>query len=56
MDTQKLLLQAPKVINVGLKMFYEDLRSRKVETIHIDWKPAAGGKQNLMDILKKIKS
>lgn len=51
---ERLLKEKPKVINVGLKSFYESLKEQKVDTIHIDWKPPAGGKRDLIEILKKI--
>ncbi len=42
-------------INVGLESFYESLKTQGAEVIHVDWRPAAGGNQRLMDILAKMK-
>ena len=57
MESIKKLVENPvKVVNIGLEMFYHDLKNRNVPVVHIDWKPSAGGKKNLQDILKKIKS
>ncbi|MCC5910172.1 MAG: fdrA domain protein [Clostridiaceae bacterium] len=44
-----------KVINVGLESFYKDLKSQKVETIHVSWRPAAGGNKKMLELLSKLK-
>ena len=36
-----------KVINIGLKGFYDDLKSQGVEVVHVDWKPPLGGEEEL---------
>jgi FdrA protein len=43
-------------INVGLESFHESLTTQGAEVIHVDWKPAAGGNEKLMDILARMKS
>lgn len=43
-------------INVGLESFQESLTAQGAEVIHVDWKPAAGGNEKLMDILARMKS
>ena len=43
------------VINVGLESFAEDLSAQEVPNIQVDWKPPAGGNEQLMDILKRMK-
>jgi FdrA protein len=49
-------LQTPLVaINVGLESFYTSLREQGAEAIQVDWRPPAGGKEDLMDILAKLK-
>ena len=52
---EKLLNGPIKVIDVGLEMFFQDLKKRDVEVVHIEWKPPALGNQKLGDILKKMK-
>jgi FdrA protein len=42
-------------INVGLESFTEGLTAQGAEVIHVDWRPAAGGNQKLMDILARMK-
>jgi FdrA protein len=50
-------LQAPfAAINVGLESFYESLKGQGAEVVHVDWRPPAGGNEDLMAILAKMKS
>jgi FdrA protein len=42
-------------INVGLDSFTESLAAQGAEVIHVDWRPAAGGNEKLMDILARMK-
>lgn len=43
------------VVNVGIESFYNSLRDQKVDTVQVDWKPAAGGNEKLQAILDKLK-
>ncbi len=43
-----------KIINVGLKSFYEDLKTQKAAAVHVDWKPPAGGDPELAKLLSKL--
>lgn len=42
-------------INVGLESFYDSLQAQGFEAIQVDWRPPAGGKEDLMAILAKMK-
>lgn len=42
------------VINVGIKVFYEDLRKQNIKVIHVDWKPPAGGDEEIIALLDRI--
>ena len=42
-------------INVGLESFYDSLQSQGFEAVQVDWRPPAGGKEDLMAILAKMK-
>ena len=42
-------------VNVGLESFYNSLKEQGASAIHVDWRPPAGGKENLMAILAKLK-
>jgi FdrA protein len=49
-------LQPPfQAINVGLEMFYESLRRQGARATHVDWRPPAGGNEELLSILSKMK-
>jgi len=42
-------------INIGVDSFTESLVAQAAEVIHVDWRPAAGGDEKLMDILVRMK-
>ena len=41
------LLSAPRIINIGLESFADDLSAQGVEAVHVDWSPPAGGDPEL---------
>ena len=49
-----LFKQELKVINIGLVSFKESLDDVGVKVIQIDWRPPAGGDEQVMDALKKL--
>ena len=51
---KKLVAEPPKVVNVGLKGFADELAARGVETVPVDWSPPAGGDPELADLLAKL--
>jgi len=53
-NIKELLKKKPLVINMGLRSFYDSLKSQEVIAVHMDWKPPAGGKTRLLKIIKKI--
>lgn len=44
-----------KIINMGLESFANDLRDQDIETVHMNWKPPAGGNKKMMSLLSKLK-
>ncbi len=42
-------------INVGVESFAESLAAQDASVIHVDWRPPAGGNQELMSILERMK-
>lgn len=42
-------------INVGLESFAANLKAQEAPSIHVDWKPPAGGNEKLMGILERMK-
>lgn len=43
-------------INVGLEIFYASLEAQGVNAVHVDWRPPAGGNENLIALLAKMKA
>lgn len=43
-------------INVGLASFAESLTAQEAPVVHVDWRPPAGGNEQLMSILERMKS
>jgi len=52
----QLLLRPPQVINVGLELFAESLREQGVPVVDLDWRPPAGGRKHLLDLLDKLEA
>lgn len=50
----KLISKELKVINIGIEMFADDLKTQNVDVIHVDWKPPAGGDPDLLKLLEKL--
>lgn len=49
------LLSGPLiVINVGLQGFAESVEDQEAEVIQVDWKPPAGGDQEMIDLLDDL--
>lgn len=44
-----------KVINMGLESFYKDLKKQDIKTIHVDWRPSAGGNKKMSALLARLK-
>ena len=42
------------VINLGLENFARKLEIQKVEVIRVDWKPPAGGDQEMIALLDQL--
>jgi hypothetical protein len=51
-----LLEAPPRVINVGLERFAEDLVAQSVAVQHVQWSPPAGGNARLAELLSKLES
>ena len=51
-----LLDAPPRIINVGLERFAEDLAAQSVAVQHVQWSPPAGGDARLADLLSKLGS
>ncbi len=51
----ELFEQKLHVVNFGIESFYDDLVSQKVDAVHVDWKPVAGGDKAAAANLRKLK-
>ncbi len=51
---EDLLKEEIKVVNIGLREFFDSLVEQRVEAVHVEWRPPAQGDQELMDILDKL--
>ncbi|NMB08807.1 MAG: fdrA domain protein [Tissierellia bacterium] len=50
----KLFEKELKIINIGLELFYRDLKKQKYSVIHVDWRPIAGGDKKMASLLSKL--
>ncbi len=51
-DPVSQLLNMPLiVINIGVDKFAKNLEDQDVEVLHVDWRPPAGGDQEMIDLL-----
>ncbi len=55
-EVVRLLQAPPQVINVGLGLFAESLREQRVPVVDLDWRPPAGGKKHLLELLDKLEA
>jgi hypothetical protein len=53
---EDLFSQKPKVINIGIEIFADELKRQEVESIHVDWRPPAMGDESLLKLLDDIRS
>jgi hypothetical protein len=49
-----VLVDALRVINIGLEDFAGDLAAEGVAVIHLDWRPPAGGNPRLAALLAQL--
>jgi len=54
-NIKELFKKGPKVINVGLQRFTEDLKKQGVHVQGVDWRPPAGGNKKILKLLDRIK-
>ncbi len=43
------------IINIGLESFYKELKAKKTEVTHVNWRPPAGGNRRMIELLNKLK-
>jgi hypothetical protein len=52
--TDQLLNDPLIVINLGLDKFAQNLEDQKVEVVRVDWRPPAGGDQEMIALLDQL--
>ena len=53
--TKELLTTAPRVVNIGLALFAENLAEVGTAVVHVDWNPPAGGNERLAGLLDRLR-
>ena len=53
-DIHTLLEGPPRVINIGLSSFADDLNKQDIKMVNIDWSPPARGNVELANLLSKL--
>lgn len=43
-----------QIVNFGIKSFYDDNKKQGIPSVHVDWKPVAGGNKELASILDDL--
>ena len=51
---QPLLEGPPRVINIGLSSFADDLKKQDAKMVNLDWSPPASGNIELANLLAKL--
>jgi len=54
--SSSLLAAPPRVINIGLELFAEDLARQGAQVVHVRWSPPAGGNAKLAGLLAKLRT
>jgi FdrA protein len=50
-----LLATGPRVVNVGLEMFANNLVAHGTRVVHVQWSPPAGGDARLAGLLDRLR-
>lgn len=53
MEKIKSLMEEPKVVNIGLDRFFENITENETKVVNLEWSPPAQGNTKLIDILFK---
>jgi len=56
MKKNSLLAAAPRVVNIGLRSFADDLAARGIAVAHVDWRPPPAGREEAMGLLAWLAS
>ncbi|HID04542.1 MAG TPA: fdrA domain protein [Candidatus Caldiarchaeum subterraneum] len=50
----KLFNSELKIINIGLEIFYRDLKQQRIKVIHVNWQPSPVTEKDLEDALRRL--
>ena len=53
-QVNQLLNNSLVVINLGLDKFAQNLEDQHVEVVRVDWRPPAGGDQEMIELLDQL--
>ena len=53
-DNHNLLEGPPRVINIGLSSFADDLKKQDIDMVNLNWSPPARGNVELANLLAKL--
>ncbi len=53
-ETGNLLNEPLRVINLGLSSFAHSLEEQEVKVQRVDWRPPAGGDQEMIELLEQL--
>ena len=53
-EAPALLVAPPRVVNIGLRSFADDLHANGVRLVHQQWQPAAGGNERLQRLIARM--
>jgi hypothetical protein len=54
MEVPDLLQEELIVVNIGLEEFFTPLVEFQIQAVHVDWRPAAQGDPDMLDILDNL--
>ena len=43
-----------QIVNFGIQSFYNDNKKQQIPSVHVDWKPVAGGNKELASLLDDL--
>lgn len=55
-QSKTILHEKLKVVNLGISTFAEDLKAQGADVVQVEWKPPAGGDQDMLRLLEKLGS
>ncbi len=54
MTSKNIFEDELRIINIGLEIFADELRSDEVEVVQMDWRPPTGGNSRLTALLVSL--